>query len=69
MICTEQEKLLFDKFTKISFFFLFHSFHSFIHLIIFLHNHIIINNCIARYSSSLGINIVVNKTVAIVATQ
>ena len=35
----------------------------------FLHNHIIINNFIARYSSSLGIKSVINKTVATVATQ
>ena len=65
----EQAKSFFDKFTKISFLFLFHSFYSFIHLMIFLHNHLIINNFIARYSSSFRINSVINKIVATVATQ
>ena len=34
------------------------------HVLLFLHNHIIIFNFIARYSSSLGINSVIDKTVA-----
>ena len=66
MICTEQAKLLFDKFTKVLFSFYFI---LFIHLITVLHNHIIINTFLARYSSSFMINSVVNKIVATVATQ
>ena len=59
MICTEQAKSLFDQFTKEIFSFYFiPSIPLF--ALSFLHNLIIINNFIARYSSSLGINSVIN---------